>query len=45
MGSRADPNHGREPKRAHGGLEAGIVNVNWVALGSGTARSLVLRLR
>ncbi len=42
---RAVPNQGRVPERVYGGLEAGIVNVNGVALGSGTARSLVLMLR
>ena len=44
-GLRAVPNHGRVPERVYSGSEAGIVNMNGVALGSGTARSLVLMLR
>ncbi len=45
MGSWAVPNHGRVPARVCGGSEAGIVNVNQVVLGRGTARSSVLRLQ
>ncbi len=42
-GSQAVLNWGRVPKRTYGGLEAGIVNVNRVVLGRGTARSVVRR--
>ncbi len=38
-------NHGRVPERVYGGFKAGIVNVNRVVLGSGTAKSSVLRPR
>ncbi len=45
MGSQAAPNHGRVPERVYGGSNDGIVNMNGVVLGIGTAKSLVLRLQ
>ncbi len=43
MGLWSVPNRGRSLVRVYGGLEAGMVNVNGMVLGSGTARSMVRR--